>query len=174
MNDFLRTFDLSTLGIKDMVFIAMATSFILEQVFYWFFSSYPYRYGILVKRITIPAWPISFWDTAETFAERLAIRKRDNGIYVRYKYPFSIIGPHFFVGQITFEDKNELKIRIGFFSALFVMYLAISPLSDFRLYSLWNSLTIVVIICWLYISFYSGVKQLIRKGSIEKGTGINR
>jgi hypothetical protein len=155
--------DVHKLELTKLFFAGTFVLFLLEQVFYWFLGSYPYRYGISFKSISNQLHETSSWLIAKKMCKGMAIRvnEKSKDIYLRYKYPTGVIGPVLFVGQIKNCDRNVLIIRIGPFSAIFLAYLFIDLLVSFRVQSLFNFLVIVAVIVWLYFRFLNSYKECI-------------
>jgi hypothetical protein len=150
-------------GIEKLILIGLGALFIIEQIFYWFLGSYPYRIGILLKTVTIsgPSTPIQNREIRRT--DRLAIKKngRKKETYVRYRYPLSILGPLVFVGQIKDND-NKLMIRIGPISAIFILALVAVAIIDSGFYGFLDILVLITLIVWLYLRFYNGIMRAFK------------
>ncbi len=155
--------DFHKMELTNLLFAGTFVLFLLEQVFYWFLGSYPYRYGISFNTISNQLNETSSWLIAKKMCKGMAIRvnEKNKDIYLRYKYPTGVIGPLLFLGQIKNCDYNILIIRIGPFSAIFIVYLFIDLLVSFRAQSLFNFLVIVAVIVWLYFRFLNGYKECI-------------
>jgi hypothetical protein len=147
--------------IEKLIFIGIGVLFIIEQIFYWFLGSYPYRYGILLKRIAIVGLAISLQCEEKNHSDRLAIKKNDSRkeIYIRYRYPTAIVGPLLFVGQIYYNE-NRLMIRIGPISAIFVLSLVVFPMISGGFYGFLNSLIIITMVVWFYRRFYNVIQSI--------------
>ena len=76
-----------TLNAIDTMFVVFALCFLFEQILYWFLGTYPYRYGLSVKIISLPVFDINHWDSMKGKMSTLKIKTRfDKGeIYLRYK-----------------------------------------------------------------------------------------
>lgn len=151
--------------IENSIFWFLATLFFIEQILYWFMWSYPYRFGILVKKTMNSQRDITFWQATRHQKDRLFVKidKITNDVFLRYKYPFGAIGPLLFIGQISSEDSKNLHVRVGLFSAIFVLWLIITPIifdGDFI-----GSILIMILVAWFYIALLSGYKRIIRKSS---------
>lgn len=157
--------------IEKLIFIGIGVLFIIEQIFYWFLGSYPYRYGILLKRIAIVGLAISLQCEERKHSDRLAIKKNDRRkeIYIRYRYPTAIIGPLIFVGQIYYNE-NILMIRIGPISAIFVLSLVVFPMISGGFYGFLNSFIIIAMVVWFYRRFYNVAQSI----SPDSSAGKNR
>ena len=158
----MEVIDIHKIGTEKLIFIGIGVFFIIEQVFYWFLGSYPYRYGILLKTIAISNLSIPIQCKAKKHADRFLIKANDrkNEIYVRYRYPTAIIGPLIFVGQIKYNETNKLIIRIGPISAIFILYLITFPLFSDGLYGFLNTFIIIALIVWFYFRFYNVIQSI--------------
>ena len=162
------------IGIEKLIFIGIGVLFVIEQIFYWFLGSYPYRYGILIKRIAIVGHAIFLKCEEKKHSDRLAIKKnyRRKEIYIRYRYPTAIVGPLIFVGQINYNE-NKLMIRMGPISAIFVSSLVAFPIFSGGFYGLLNSLIILAIVVWLYLRFYNVIQSILPDRSAGRN-GVTR
>lgn len=147
------------------IFFGFAILFLIEQVFYWFLGSYPYRLGLLIKKISIPDLSMSDWDLMRQERGSLSIKVNNmrKEVYLRYKYPFGIFGPLLFVGQIDYNNSDILKIRVGPLSAIFILYVLISPLFSGNFHQLINSFIIALIVGWFYLRLLTGYRSRIDK-----------
>lgn len=158
----MEVIDIHKIGIDKLIFIGIGALFIIEQIFYWFLGSYPYRYGILLKTIAISNFSITIKRKDRKHADRLLIKANDrkSEIYVRYRYPTAIIGPLIFVGQIKYNETNKLIIRIGPISAIFILYLITFFLFSDGLYGFINTFIIIALIVWFYFRFYNVIQSI--------------
>lgn len=159
-------FGLHELGMEDMFFMGLVLLFVIEQFFYWFLGSYLYRYGILIKTVSVPIKEISSWYSAKQKPGRLAVKinKERKEIYLHYKYPIAIVGPLLFVGQIKYNGSGVLKIRVGPLSTVFILSLIISLLLSGApyLYRFINFSLIAALIVWFYFRFFKSYEEKIR------------
>ncbi len=148
-------------SISTLTLIVIGALFIIEQIFYRFLGSYPYRFGLLLKTITIYDLSISIQEKERKCINRLALKRNDSKkeTYVRYRYPPTIIGPLLFVGQIK-ENEGKIMIRIGPISAIFILFLIILSIISNGFYGFLNVLIIVVPIVWLYLRFCSMIRSI--------------
>jgi sensor histidine kinase YesM len=158
---------LSGIGLEEQVFFGLLLLFCAEQITYWFTGSFPYRHGFLIKTILIPSIAISDWAALRQTHGRLSINidNRNKEVYLRYKYPFVIFGPLLFMGQIIYNKSGIMKIRVGHFSAIFLLYILLYPLLSGDGYQWLNSLFILAIIGWLYMRFQNSYKGVINTGN---------
>ena len=149
------------LGIDKLILIGIGSLFIIEQIFYRFLGSYPYRFGILLKTLSISGLVIFIQSKKKKRTDRLAIKRNDRKkeTYIRYKYPFAVIGPLLFVGQIK-DKENKIRIRIGPISAIFILSLLSVPIISDGSYGLINVLIIIFLIVWFYIRFYNAIQSI--------------
>ena len=155
--------DFHKMELAKLLFAGTLILFLIEQLFYWFLGSYPYRYGLSFKLISNELHETSSWLLANKICKGLVIRvnEKRKDIYLRYKYPTGVIGPLLFVGQVKNADQNVLRIRMGPFSAIFLAYLLIDTLVSFRVQSFLNFMVIVGIVVWLYFRFINSYKECI-------------
>lgn len=148
-------------GIGTLILIVIGALFIIEQIFYCFLGSYPYRFGILLKTIAISGLSISIQGKERKCTDRLAIKRNDRKkeTYVRSRYPLTIIGPLLFVGQIK-DNENKLMIRIGPISAIFILSLIAIPIISNGFYGFLNILILIALIVWLYLRFYNMIQSI--------------
>ena len=147
------------LGIDKLILIGVGSLFIIEQIIYRFLGSYPYRFGILLKTLSISGLSIFNQSKKRKPIDRLAIKRNDKKkeTYVRYKYPFAVIGPLLFVGQIK-DNENKVMIRIGPVSAIFILSLFAVSISFDGFYGFLNVLILIALIVWFYIRFYNAIQ----------------
>ncbi|MGI6387437.1 MAG: hypothetical protein ACOX2W_10000 [Desulfomonilia bacterium] len=148
------------LDVEKIILIGIGVLFIIEQILYWFLGSYPYRYGITIKRIDTYDTSFSIESKGEMKdIEHLAIKRDDRRreIYIRNKYPAMTIGPLIFVGQVK-NDERKLIIRIGPISALFILYIVVSPIIHGGFWELMNTILLIIVVSCFYMRFYNKVK----------------
>jgi hypothetical protein len=129
-------------------------------------GSYPYRYGFVLKKISLPS-AVTFLNTLESRKRSslaMKINKSRSEIYLRDRYPFGTLGPILFVGQITLDNGGTTLIRIGPLSATFLLYIVLySILSGKDLsFDIVNIACIFGFIYWLYMRFYRNYQKLIK------------
>lgn len=158
-----------TLNVIDTIFIVLALCFLFEQIFYWFLGTYPYRYGLVVKTISLSAFDINHWESMKGKISTLKIKTQfgKSEIYLRYKYPPLVLGPLLFIGQIKEIDSHgKLYIKIGPLSAIFVLFLLSYPFISSEFFAnpmsqLLNIFILGVIIIYFYYRFLNLVKGII-------------
>ncbi len=158
--------EINRMGISELMFIVLTFLFVLEQIFYYFLGAYPYRYGFLIKTVSIAASDNEFWHKEKKMNNKLAIKidEKKGEIYIHYKYWIGG-GPLLFIGQIQNNSRGKLKVRLGPLCAIFLSFLVISPLFHDGFYSIINSLGIIAIIVWFYFRFIKNVGSLNQNGS---------
>jgi len=145
------------------MFYILLILLIIEQIFYIYPNVYPYEYGIIVKRIKLG-------NPKKQLLENIFDQNRNsllikmtpkNDIYLRYKYPKFTGGPFLFIGHIK-NETNILKIRIGYFSLSFLIYLLTVSFSPIGLNTLAIFLCVVCIIYFSYNRFKRRVDLAIK------------
>jgi hypothetical protein len=110
-------------SIEELILYSLVSLFAIEQIFYYFFGPYPYRHGLLVKKVALSREQISGLVSGSTRLPK-AVMKRNKvrqEIYVRRRQPRYAFGPLVFVGQIN-EASSVLNIRVGFALAGFIAF----------------------------------------------------
>jgi hypothetical protein len=158
----MKLFDVQ-IGMENLIFIGIGILFFIEQIIYWFLGSYPYRYGILLRTIDIPNSSV-IQRKEKISVDRLAIKKNDKKMeaYVRYKYPPATIGPLIFVGQFKYNE-DKLKIRIGYITAIFILYLITFSIISEGLYGCLNGFIMIILTIWFYFRLKNEVQRPIKK-----------
>lgn len=145
-----------------MIFYILLILVLIEQILYFCFYKYPYRYGILVKTISMPnLGSLFFCKEKSTKYKNLIIKKDDQNseLYVHYRYPFGILGPLFFVGQMQKDRSNELKIRVGYIFFILILTIAVLSFSNKDLIGFIRPLLIVLLVIWFYRRFQNAIKK---------------
>lgn len=131
---------------------------IIEQVLYLSLSSYICRFGIPITSIPISATK-AFGLFSEENKYLSGVKKRINQsyneIYFRYSYPIIMWGPFLFVGQVKKQSPTTLQVRVGIFTAAFLIMLIISNSfsSNFSLYDLISNVIIIIFILYCFARF---------------------
>ena len=144
--------------------LGLVALFFLEQIFYWLMFVYPYRYGILIRTISIPQLEISFWLSTRPRNLSVKIDRTSGYIYLRYRYSFGAFGPLLFVGCISCRGPDKLKIRVGIFSTAIIMWLIISQLLEGEFI---GPALITLLVAWFYIRFLDSYKKDIQKAVLD-------
>jgi len=150
----------------DTVLIIILLAFFIEQVFCFFLGSYPYRYGFLVNKITIPTKGIILWKDAlkKCHVLKLSINEHRQEMYFRYKYPFGIAGPYLFTAQAKFSAPEILLIRIGPCASLLVIYIIttsiIEVLQSGNYFDLLNMVFLFGAVLVFYFLLLKSLKEL--------------
>lgn len=155
------------------VLIVMLAAFLIEQVFCFFLGSYPYRFGIVIRKITLPGSNVASWKYAHTKCSnlKLKVREEKKEVYYRYRYQFGIVGPFIFIGQMKFDIPGTLLIRIG--PCAFLLLLSVSLFSIIRViqdgdfHGLLNMLAVAGAVLFFYFHLVRNIKQcekIIRNG----------
>jgi hypothetical protein len=144
-----------------MFYILLSLS-IIEQFFYLYPKAYPYEYGLLFKSIKLGSTSKQLFEKKNVKVDKGLLIKRTlkNDIYLRYKYPKIFGGPFLFAGHIK-NETNILKIRIGYFSLLFLIYLLFVSFFPIGLNTIAVILCIICIIYFSYIRFKRKIDLLI-------------
>jgi hypothetical protein len=101
--------------IQNPILTILLCLFLLEQIFNYFLGSFPYRYGIVVKKIALPnAKQLFAIDQQKVDSLTTKINTTRSEIYLRYKYRFGTVGPILFIGQITLGNGGTTYIRTVF------------------------------------------------------------
>ena len=139
--------------------------FLIEQILMYIKGSYPYRYGIVIRKMAMPEARSLFNNPQSANIPSLAmkINTSRSELYLHYRYSFGTVGPLLFIGQITLENGGTARIRMGPLSALFLLYvilfLAISSMNPL-VYSI-NIACIAIIIIFLYVRMQRNYQKLL-------------
>jgi len=145
--------------------IVVFAAFLIEQIFCFFLGSYPYRYGILIKKITLPVADLASWKYGQEKCHGLKLKMSEEKkeVYCRYRYQYGTGGPFIFIGQVKFNTPGTLLIRMGPCTGL--LLIAISLFSIFRMiqsggfYSLLNVLAVAGAVLFFYFQLAKSVQQ---------------
>jgi hypothetical protein len=156
------------LSLLDSILAILCLCFLIEQVFYWLLGSYPYRYGVIVKTISLSSFDINYWDSIKDKIKTLNIKTRfdRSEVYIKYRYPSLLIGPSLFIGQIKGSDSGGvLHIKVGPLSGLFALFLIIYPfltsgVFEDTMFQLMNVLIVIGIIAYLYFRFLNSINRI--------------
>ena len=146
---------------------------VAEQLIILQLGSYPYRWGFLVARRTLPK-NFKIEDTGGLYSGRLKIRQHQDGnIYMRYKYYPLSWGPCIYVGQVSKENPTELIVRLGPLTTLsFTAFIVMGLLNG--LASTIFSLVFVSFFIWYYFKlFLSGYEKIILRHQEEENLTIH-
>ncbi len=168
---------MKVLNLVDSIFILLGLCFLIEQVFYWVKGSYPYRYGFVVRRISLSGLDIKYWDSIKSKIKGLDTKTSwDKAeVYLKYKYPPLMMGPLLFIGQIKGVDsQGVLYIRVGPLSAMFVLFLFIYPFLSSEFFvepmsKIMDILILVVIMAYLYFKLLNPINRIILDREEEGG-----
>ena len=155
------------------VLILIFVAFLAEQVICQQNVDYPYRHGLLVFRSKSNVPGIHFWLTVINKyrpKSKMIIIQRGAFVYEHDTYNGEIqfrfkdlMGDYFqpilFLGQIKFNanENNQLNIRVGYATALFMIFLA------FSMGGLFESLLLFALLITIFSAFYSSYKKVIKK-----------
>ena len=139
--------------------------FLIEQILMYFKGSYPYRYGIVIRKIAMPEASTLLNNHQSPNIPSLAmkINTARSELYLHYRYLFGTVGPILFIGQITLENGGTVRIRMGPISALFLFYVILSltiSSTNPLVYSI-NIACIAVIIIFLYVRMQRNYQKLL-------------
>ena len=135
---------------------------VIEQILLLFPGSYPYRFGIPVRKIQL-----SFHgeEVRDKLAESLVlfryhINDSRKEVYFRKKLPTGVLGPQMMVGQIIIENDTRMIIRIAPIASLAVIGFFLVGLFAFSLSGIIFSLLLVA---FIYLSYRWLAGKLILK-----------
>lgn len=145
--------------------IVILAAFLIEQTFCFFLGSYPYRYGILIKKVTLPVADLASWKYGQERCHGLKfkISEERKEVYCRYRYQYGAGGPFIFIGQVKSSSPGTLLIRMGP-CAVFLL-LSVSLFSILRMiqsggfYGLLNVLAVAGAVLFFYFQLIKSVKQ---------------
>jgi len=138
--------------------------FLIEQILMYIKGSYPYRYGIVIRKMALPEAGTLLNKPQSPNIPSLAmkINTARSELYLHYRYLFGTVGPILFIGQITLENGGTARIRMGPLSALFLLYavlfLTMSSTNPL-VYSI-NIACIVFIVYYLYVRMQRSYQKL--------------
>ena len=128
-------------------------------------GSYPYRHGIVIKKMAMPAAGTLLNNHQPRNIPSLSvmINTSRSEIYLHYRYLFGTVGPILFIGQITLENGGTVRIRMGPLSALFLIYVVLSltiSSANPLVYSI-NIACIALIVYYLYVRMQRNYQKLL-------------
>ena len=138
---------------KDSLFILLGALFLAEQIIYYFMMAYPYRYGIRLHTLNVSNLDARSNKQITTKKIPLIIKTINNSseIYLRHKYPPLVAGPLLFVAEIKTEPEHIAVVRIGYATALFILYLMLGFLLEEGFYGLMNTIWVAGLVVWFYL-----------------------
>ena len=141
----------------NLVFISLAVLFCAEQLFCFYLGSYPYLYGLTVKKIFLKNL-----NANSLVSKKLKIKKNkiNNISYIHYKYPFGVFGPLIFIGIVKNIDKNIAEIKIGPLSLVFFAYIAVETVFLGNLMGFFNLIILGMLVLYIYYNFVREVRGL--------------
>jgi len=106
---------MNMLNLVDNGLIFFGLCCLSEQVFYCFKGSYPYRYGFVVRTISLSSFDIKYWASVEGKTKGLDIKASltSDKVYLKYKYPPLTMGPWFFLDQIKGDGSQWVLLYQG-------------------------------------------------------------
>lgn len=137
-------------------------------------ASYPYRWGLLIKKITIPSIDFVSLERCIKNNEKMVQKKNLNELFFRHKYPSLIFGPILFAGQIVQSSKEAgiIQIRIGVFFAALFLYLIIKPFFSVGVFGFLNSIILFAIVYLFYSYFINLAKSIARAYKKDAGSHL--
>lgn len=127
---------------------------------------YPYRYGLLIKTISLPKLEMSWWLSTKHSRIYVKTDVLSDDLYLRFKYGFGSLGPLLFVGRINAKEPDKLRINAGYVSSIFVFWLAV-PL-QFTGYTILNTIFLLLTAIAFYYRFVFSVKKSIRNFNLKE------
>lgn len=144
---------------SNIVFWSLLVLFAIEQVIYWEMLGYPYGYGIPIKTITLPKLELSWW--LSTKHARIYVKKNElsDDLNLRFKHGFGSIAPLLFVGRINASQPDKLRIRVGYFASLLIIWMAVP--NKFTFNTFLNALFILITVAVFYYIFVSSINKAL-------------
>jgi hypothetical protein len=143
----------------NQIFFAL---FVAEQLVMVQFGSYPYHWGIIFDRRSIPS-DVKLEDVGGFFG-RLKIKTHSNGdIYLRYKHLPLTWGPYVLVGKICKEAPNELIIRLGPLTCVFFVVFIVQGTINGLASTITSLVTVSFFIWYFFLSFLRGYEKSIEQ-----------
>ncbi len=159
-------------ALNELTVIVFVVLYISEQVLCFFPGSLPYKHGIIVCIVTVPAVEIREWTYLKNQAKNLVVYIRNGGVYIRYKYPELTFGPCLFVATVGHDgDRNMLKIKLNIISAACIVAIIIVPcFSERKLFDTVGHVVEISVgyssifgtIVYFYISFYRRIFSMLQ------------
>lgn len=141
-------------------FSALLCLFLIEQVFYYIMGSYPYRYGIPIRKLPLSS-ASELISKSERIEEKSLAMKVITGrseMYFHDRNPFGVIAPQFFLGQVTLEGGGTAFIRIGPLTGLFMVFLVLASYKEVI-----SGVLIVILLIWRYSRFIRNSQKIIER-----------
>lgn len=139
-----------------LLFITLAVLFCIEQLFCFIPGSYPYLYGLTVKRICLEEYKVCC-ATSVKLKVKTSINK--NVVYMHYRYPFGVLGQLIFIGAMKKLD-NVVEIKIGPFSLVFLAYIPFKSILFGGFISFGNFAIVGMLVLYIYYIFVQEVRNL--------------
>ena len=155
--------------IQNPLLSIMLCLFLFEQILNHFLGSYQYRHGIVVRKIALhSARPLPTIEQQKNHSLATKINKSRSEIYLRYRYSVGTGGPILFIGQITLDNGGTTYIRIGPFSALFLLYIVLHSILSTKdlFFNILNIGCILGAIMWFYLSLIRNYQKLIKQNCL--------
>jgi hypothetical protein len=149
---------------QNLLFSILLSLFLLEQIFNYILGSFPYRYGIVVKKIALPnAKHVFAIDQRRMVSLATKVNKARSEMYLRYRYRFGTIGPILFIGQITLNNGGTTYIRTGVFSSILLLYIVLHSILAVKetFFSILNFGCIIGAIMIFYLMLIRNYQKLI-------------
>jgi len=145
--------------------IVILAAFLIEQAFCFFLGSYPYRYGILIRKIALPVTDLASWKYGQEKCHGLKFKlsEEKKEVYCRYRYQYGTGGPFIFIGQVKSSTPGTLLIRMGPCAGL--LLLSVSLFSILRMirgggfYGLLNVFAVAGAVLFFYFQLVRSVRQ---------------
>ncbi len=142
----------------NIIFWTLLALFLIEQILYWSMLDYPFYYGLKIRTIRLPKTDLVFWRNSKHRRIYAKVDDISNDIYLRFKYGFGSLGPLLFVGQIESSDTSKLHMRVGYFSAAFLLWAIIALfLAEHQLI---NSFLISILVGVFYYRFLRSINGI--------------
>lgn len=104
-------------------------SLALEQICCFFPKTFPYRLGIPVMTMQLPAFEESRLSELSKSTQRLSIYMHNGAAYIKYRYPQLTLGPCIFVAVLEMcSQHSTLKIKSCPLISLAIALMTIGPL----------------------------------------------
>lgn len=139
-------------------FSVLLVFFVVEQVFYYVMGSYPYRYGVPIKKLPLQSASEVLETSERNVNTSLAVKVNADRseMYFRDRNFFGTIGPLFFLGQISLDNGGNAVIRIGPLTGLFMAFLILYSYKDII-----SGALIILFLIWMYSRFFRNYQKFI-------------
>jgi hypothetical protein len=150
--------------IQNPLLSALLCLFLFEQILNYFLGSFPYRYGIVVKKFALPNAKDLFTIDQKIDSLTTKINKSKSEMYLRYRYRFGTAGPILFIGQITLDNGGTTYIRTGLFSSILLLYIVLHSMLSAKdpLFSILNIGCIICAITMFYLMLTRNYQKFIK------------